>query len=544
MFRLLQGKQAKRLAMPIPQPVVRILVIVIGLLLIAAAGALAYLSYSWSRHQGIANLQQTSENRMSLLSMRLSAPTDKYSYLPKLVSSHPAVAQALLDPADPLRIHRANRLLTQLNAEAGAATIYLMGLDGLTLASSNWQEAGSFVGNNYGYRPYFLDAVRKGDGRFYAMGVTTGLPGYFLSHLVKKGGAALGVVVVKIDMHRLNQGWGTIQSQMMVTDENGVVFLSSRPEWMYRPLWPLSAERKEKMKRTRQYETVLKEPLAIEREQILNPNEEIIRIASSSEDGRDIRQVSYFAQKRKLADSDWEIVVLSPMAQIDMGATRLAIIAVTGAALLFLTFLYLSQVRGRRQERRQARRELEEAHRTLERQHRDLQALSEELRIKAITDTLTGCFNRRYFHESVVRLVHAAQRHHTPLSIIMIDIDHFKRVNDEHGHPAGDQVLITVAALCREELREEDIFARYGGEEFIAALPHTDAEAAAIVADRLRKRLTKQEIHIAGKTLRITLSAGISQHRLDGTSIENTIRRADQALYEAKENGRNRVHTR
>lgn len=524
-------------------PLDRIAAIFLAVLLMAATATLAYLSYSWSRDRGIARLQQTAENRINLFSMRLSAPTDKYSYLPKLVSSHPIVAEAFLHPADQRRIGAANRLLARLNDEAGSAVIYMMDMNGMTIAASNWEGLDSFVGVNYGYRPYFTDALHAGRGRFYAMGLTTGLPGYYISHLLRKDGIPLGVVVAKVDMHRLNHGWGTVQSEMMVTDENGVTFLSSRQDWMYRPMRPLSPERKEQLRRTRQYEAVLKEPLEIARRKILNSSEGIFSIASFGEDGNKTGETSYFVQKRRLPDSEWEIIVLSPMAQIDMEAQGLALITVIGAALLCLSALYASQARSRRKERRQAQQALREAHRVLEQQHRELQAMSRELEIKATTDGLTGCYNRRYFVEAAVRLVQAARRHRMPLSIIMMDIDHFKRINDQHGHQAGDRVLETVAAVCREALREEDVFARHGGEEFIVALPHTDAPAAALVAERLRQRVMAQEFPVPGKILHVTLSAGVSEYRPEEIDIEDTIRRADQSLYEAKEGGRNRVHT-
>src|SRR5690606_8121812 len=202
--------------------------------------------------------------------------------------------------------------------------------------------------------------------------------------------------------------------------------------------------------------------------------EGIFSIATMGADGSKTGETSYFVQKRRLPDSEWEIIIMSPMTQIDMQARGLALITIIGAALLCLTTLYMSQARARRKERRQAQQALKEAHITLAQQHRELQALSQELQVKATTDALTGCYNRRYFVEAAVKLVQAARRHRMPLSIIMMDIDYFKRINDQHGHHAGDRVLETVAAVCREELREEDVFARHGGEEFIVALPHTD----------------------------------------------------------------------
>jgi two-component system C4-dicarboxylate transport sensor histidine kinase DctB len=124
---------------------------------------------------------------------------------------------------------------------------------------------------------------------------------------------------------------------------------------------------------------------------------------------------------------------------------------------------------------------------------------------------------------------------------MMIDVDHFKQINDLHGHLAGDKILLTLACLYTEEMREADVLARFGGEEFIVALPHTDAPAARIVAERIRTKVMNHSLEIDGETVRATISVGISQHRPNEESIKEAIQRADKALYQAKKGGRNRV---
>jgi diguanylate cyclase (GGDEF)-like protein/PAS domain S-box-containing protein len=185
--------------------------------------------------------------------------------------------------------------------------------------------------------------------------------------------------------------------------------------------------------------------------------------------------------------------------------------------------------------------ELEQAHAELERKHGELRALSEELRVISITDPLTGAFNRRFFLESTAKMVSFARRHRHPLSILMLDIDHFKKINDVHGHLAGDKVLQTLTDLWKESLRDEDIFARFGGEEFIIALPNADLTAAIVVAERLRISLLGQPVELDGTSLQVTVSTGVSQYQPDEESIHQTLKRADEALYAAKNDGRNRV---
>lgn len=130
----------------------------------------------------------------------------------------------------------------------------------------------------------------------------------------------------------------------------------------------------------------------------------------------------------------------------------------------------------------------EEALHVLEAKHAALQTVSEELCHASITDPLTGAYNRRFFMETAVKMVSAANRHKRPLSVIVVDVDHFKQINDEHGHPFGDTVLRTLAEIYMNELREDDIFACIGGEEFVVALPNIDERGAHLVAERLREK--------------------------------------------------------
>ncbi len=164
-----------------------------------------------------------------------------------------------------------------------------------------------------------------------------------------------------------------------------------------------------------------------------------------------------------------------------------------------------------------------------------------ELRLLASTDSLTGALNRRHFMELGEREIHRASRYCRPLSVIMFDIDRFKSVNDTYGHLVGDHVLTEFTALCRQVLRQEDILGRYGGEEFAVVLPETKKSEAFELAERLRQLAAETVIEVADSKLNFTLSAGVAAFQLGYETFDDTLHRADQALYEAKRNGRNRV---
>jgi diguanylate cyclase (GGDEF)-like protein len=167
--------------------------------------------------------------------------------------------------------------------------------------------------------------------------------------------------------------------------------------------------------------------------------------------------------------------------------------------------------------------------------------LFERMQELAITDGLTNLYNRRYFYMVLENEIERTLRYQTPLSLIMMDIDHFKTVNDRFGHLAGDEVLQSIAALCKSLLRQSDVMFRYGGEEFIVLLPETNAEMAHKVAERIRVTIADAEFETKKGTVKISISFGVSQFSEDLSNANLFIESADQALYHAKQTGRNCV---
>ncbi len=163
------------------------------------------------------------------------------------------------------------------------------------------------------------------------------------------------------------------------------------------------------------------------------------------------------------------------------------------------------------------------------------------MREMAIRDSLTGAFNRHYLFRRAAYELARAQRYQRPLGFIMLDVDHFKRINDTYGHGVGDQALRVIAATCRSALRKSDILGRYGGEEFVILLPETTIETTRHVANRLRALIDAQSIVSDAGQLSVTISVGITAYLPTDETLETIFRRADQALYKAKNGGRNRV---
>jgi diguanylate cyclase (GGDEF)-like protein len=192
-------------------------------------------------------------------------------------------------------------------------------------------------------------------------------------------------------------------------------------------------------------------------------------------------------------------------------------------------------------QRVQAQEKLEVANKTLHSQLIEIQSLQAKLQEQAIRDSLTGLFNRRFLEETLERTLAAAARSRSDLTIILLDLDHFKDFNDQCGHEAGDTVLRVIGQLLRTNTRSSDVACRYGGEEFIIVLPGATLEAACQRAEYLRNAFEKAEILYEGKILQATLSAGVSAYPCHGSKGDDLIRAADAALYGAKRTGRNKV---
>jgi diguanylate cyclase (GGDEF)-like protein len=175
------------------------------------------------------------------------------------------------------------------------------------------------------------------------------------------------------------------------------------------------------------------------------------------------------------------------------------------------------------------------------RAEREVQTLQEELRQQSLHDPLTGLYNRRHLAQALGHELGLAERRNQPVSLVMGDLDHFKQVNDQHGHQAGDEVLKAFAQLLRRCTRGSDTACRLGGEEFLLVLPGIAKAGAAVLAERLRHEMAQHRTDFQGTAIQATASFGIATFPEDGGAAEPLITAADKALYAAKAAGRNRV---
>lgn len=226
--------------------------------IVAAATGLAalvtFVFWQAAHDTGVAQATRALDQRLQLFARSVESEIERFRALPPVLARDARIRDVLLQ--GPPAVPTANAYLEAVAADTGADVLYVLDATGLTVAASNHATPESFVGHNYRFRPYFQDALRSGQGRFYAVGVTTGKPGYFLSSAIRDGETLLGVAVVKVDMAPLEASWAESNPLVAVADSDGVVFLSGRADWKYRSLAPLPPSALARLGESRKYSAI------------------------------------------------------------------------------------------------------------------------------------------------------------------------------------------------------------------------------------------------------------------------------------------------
>ena len=257
-------------------------------------------------------LNEQNRQTLDLYVANLLGTLNRYEVLPPILGQLPTLRQLLQDSADGQLRDRANRLLAGLRQQTGADVIYLMAPDGKTLAASNWDQQDSFVESNFSYRPYFRDAMQGRPGRFFGLGTTSGKRGYFFAAAVREGAQIIGVLVVKVDLDHTETLWGNRPEQLLVTDNYGVVILTSQADWRFHATRELDNVERVAITATQPYRIQSPPPLQLE-------------------------PAAWLRQSRSLDDIGWTVSILAPRLLLDR-PVRTAV-AIGGAALLMLLLL-------------------------------------------------------------------------------------------------------------------------------------------------------------------------------------------------------------
>lgn len=373
----------------------RLLILVVLAAALVAACALTW-TITWQR--GVAELQRNAAVRVDRTTSALKSTLDRYESLPYLLGSHPYVQDLLAEPKRGDYTARVNRYLEDLNEHAHATVTYVIGADGLCVAASNWRAPDSFVGIEYRFRPYFLDAMNGQVGRFFGIGTISRDPGYYISQPVWRDGKIAGVVVVKLNLEWF-QG-ADASEPLVVVDDHGVVFLSSVPAWKYHTLRPLTGSVAASIYETRQYAQQPVTPLPLRVEQTLGADAEIVRL------GAGLRAPRFLASKRRIGEPDWLLVTLAPIAPVDADARNATIVTGFGFVSVALLAFYWRMRRARVREMIRGRALLQQAYaelnRRVEERTADLSEANEQLQ-KEVGDRIRAEQELRAAHDELIQ---------------------------------------------------------------------------------------------------------------------------------------------
>lgn len=417
------------------------------------------------------SLSRKNNQTLDLVTANLTATLERYEVLPQILGRLPELRQALQQPHSN-QLNQANLLLTKLQRQTGADVIYLLDAQGMTLAASNWQDELSFVGNNFAFRPYFYQALAGQAGEFFGLGNISLKRGYYYGSPVLDGDKVIGVLVVKVDLDFSEQLWGQQPERLMVTDNNGVVILTSEADWRFRATRELSPEQQQAIAKHQPYSSLQPKPLALEAKQWL-----------------------VFA--RQLDKPNWEVSIRVPRQQLtEQVRTAMAVFATTALVLILLLGL-LMQRRRHYLERialdAKAKQELEG---NVQRRTNDLQQLNSRLKAEVLEREATQQELLRTQDElvqagklSALGIMSASISHelNQPLAAIRSYTDNTKVLLDKQRYADVSANLALVAQLTERMasiIAHLRAFARRNpqGSEHVALQPAIDDSLALLAA--------------------------------------------------------------
>jgi two-component system, NtrC family, C4-dicarboxylate transport sensor histidine kinase DctB len=304
----------------------------------------SFLAATWLWQFSYQQLTSSSQQQLELFSSHLESQLDRFAYLPQLLSAQSLIADALQDPKNKQQHDIINRHLKATNQIIGASDTYLLDIEGTTVAASNWSLDTSFIGKNFAFRPYFQQAIKGKQGDYFALGSMSGKRGYYYSYPVQSQEDVIGVVVVKMNIASIEKDWSDKYLHFLVTDPNGIVFISTQPEWLFQSLEPLSGAIKEEVKLSRRYLGKQIHVLPFEGEFKRNPS--LISLNMS----RKLPE-NYLVLTKKYAKAGWNVRVFVSTKSITYRIIVLLVLLSLLFILLYLILVLIAQRQTRNEEK-------------------------------------------------------------------------------------------------------------------------------------------------------------------------------------------------
>lgn len=312
------------------------LVCLLGFSAVAVAG---WMVHEQTRARAFADLLERGQNTLSLAESSLRGQLARFERLPSLLADQRVIRSLMLSPRNSDLILAANLYLRDTANALGASDIYVMYRDGETLAASNFDQALSFVGGNFAFRPYFSDAMTYGSGRFYALGTTSNKRGYYFGAPIDVAGQRRGVMVIKIDVDEIEQAWASEDVRILVTDPEDIIFLSNRRDWLFHAFGPLTPDRLARTEATRRYANATLGELDY-RSTLDSHGFRLLTGPGSAEDASE-----YLVVKSLMPEADWTVQVLLPTRAARFQAATTVGIGFLGLGMVVLLGLIIWQRR-------------------------------------------------------------------------------------------------------------------------------------------------------------------------------------------------------
>jgi diguanylate cyclase (GGDEF)-like protein len=447
---------------------------------------------------------RSSVSRRSLLQRDLQNPL----LVPEVLATSKTTRVLLVQPSS-IAAREQNEVLEETARNVQMDVVYVMDRSGNCVAASNWRARDSFAGKNYGFRPYFQQALAGQTGRYIAKGVTSFKVGYYLARPVTADGEIRGVVVAKLSFDalqsRIEDFWRDDGELDLVTDENGVVVVSPLTAFAFKPIQPIPEAARKAIEASRQYGNAML-PISTTPGNALTQQLRFVEF-------KDIPDRSFLQKSYDLPDLGLRLYVHLPASRYWAIVAEFTAMFSLLALVIFLVCVSLFQ----------------------------RWVYGTKLLETAIRDPLTGLNTRLYMDDWCEAAIRAHNRDpRAGFGLVVFDLDLFKQINDAHGHLAGDEVLRRVGEIIRNAIRGEDLAVRFGGEELAVFVRCADEAEAIAFAERIRHSVEQSEFQSKAGRMPVTLSGGVAYHAV-GETLDALFARADKKLYEAKELGRNRI---
>lgn len=437
----------------------RRVVVLLLFLIVVSAGLLLSAGKIWLTRKVMEEASRQADSALRLATAALSGQLSRYAPLPALIADHDDMRALVLSPDDPDLQAEANHYLKEINALLRSSDIYVMTMDGETIAASNFDRPASFVGENFSYRPYFQEAAAGQQSRFYALGTTSAKRGYYFASPIRAEGAVRGVIVFKVDIEGIESSWNGGEYKILVTDPEGIIFMTGNPEWLYASVLPLTPDRLERTAKSRRYSDAVLHELPVRRAIVDGHTLATIR------DGRGTRE--YLSLEHYMNDADWTVTVLMDTASLHAQARTTLIAVLLFLCLSTLGLGVLVQRRARLQEQMYMQVEAQaELERRVEERTSDLARVNSQLRqtqadlIQAGKLAVLGQMSAALSHEFNQPL--AAAKTYADSAAMLIERDRILEAQDNLGRISK---LIDRMASISRHLRN---FARKPNEKLSA----------------------------------------------------------------------------